>query len=624
MKLSLSNQGALSLALLTTSVTAQTAPKDGAVYDYIVVGSGPGGGVVATNLAKAGYSVLILEAGDDNPGQGFGRYTPTVTWDFYVKHYPAGDPRDNTYSHLTWRTKEGRYWVGQSGAPVGSELLGVYYPRGATLGGSSMINAMVCWLPSDSDWNYHANVTGDDSWRAENMHAIFQKIEKNNYATRGAANAAKHGFDGWFNTNMGSMTQQRQLGSLSGNKVMQTYAQDWGLSGQSMTSLLTRDPNEITPNRDQTSSIYGQVSHQFGNGQRYSSRNYIQDGQKVTSNLTVSLTSLATKILFDTSSKCEGTAAKPRATGVEFLFGKSIYKGDNRRAANAQGTKRTAYARREVIVSGGAFNSPQLLLLSGIGNKTELAKFNIPVIKDLPGVGQHLMDNQEMPIVGTGSAGSGMAEVSMYKTKHPAHGERDMFLMGGQGFMFRGFWPDNPVRVPTEPRNTYGVSMVKGSSVNDKGWVKLKSADPLDTPEINFNHFAPGSEMDLEAMKDTVAWIRTVYKRVGITTVEPPCSKGPDANGYCGQEDVDWIHKQTFGHHPTSTNKIGADYDPMAVLDSKFRVRGVSGLRVVDASSFARIPGVFPAVSTFMISQKASDDMIAELQGGSAVKVCSV
>jgi choline dehydrogenase len=157
----------VSLALLLHSplAAAQTAPTDGAVYDYIVVGSGPGGAVLAVNLAKAGYSVLLLEAGDDNPGQGFGRYTPTVTWDFYVKHYPEGDPRDNQYSHLTWLTPEGRYWVGQSGAPAGSKLLGVYYPRGATLGGSSMINAMVCWLPSDSDWNYHAEVTGDNSWR---------------------------------------------------------------------------------------------------------------------------------------------------------------------------------------------------------------------------------------------------------------------------------------------------------------------------------------------------------------------------------------------------------------------------------------------------------------------------
>ncbi|KAL2270614.1 hypothetical protein VTJ83DRAFT_2798 [Remersonia thermophila] len=598
----------------------QTAPADGAVYDYIVVGSGPGGGILAANLAKAGYSTLLLEAGDNSPSQGFGRYTPTVTWDFYVKHYPEGDPRDNQYSHLTWLTPDGRYWIGQSGAPAGSRLLGVYYPRGATLGGSSMINAMMCWLPSDSDWNYHAEVTGDDSWRAENMHNIFVKIEKNNYLPRGTPN---HGFDGWFQTQMGAMSQSR-ISPLQGNRVMQEFARDLGLT-QSMSNLLIRDPNEITPNRDQTSSIYGAVNHQYANGQRYASRDYIQAAVQSGANLTVQLTSLATKVLFDTSgTRCSGAGGAPRATGVEYLFGRSLYKADRRRVTNAQGVKRTAIARREVIISGGAFNSPQLLMLSGIGNATELQKFNIPVIKDLPGVGQNLMDNQEMPIVGAGSAGSGMAGMAMFKTKHPAHGERDMFLMGGQGFLFRGFWPDNPVRVPQDPFNVYGVSMVKGSSVNNKGWVKLRSADPTETPEINFNHYASGAEYDLEAMKDTVAWIRTVYRRIGITPTEPPCTRpgGPDANGYCGKEDEDWIHKQTFGHHPTSTCRIGADNDPLAVLDSKFRVRGVSGLRVVDASAFARIPGVFPVVSTFMISQKASDDMLAELQAGDALKQC--
>ncbi|KAK3357910.1 hypothetical protein B0T25DRAFT_450201 [Lasiosphaeria hispida] len=611
----------ISVALLLSDPvsTAPAAPAaDGDTYDYVVVGTGPGGGVLAVNLAKAGYSVFLIEAGDDNPGRGFGQYTPTVTWDFYVKHYPEGDPRDNTYSHLTWLTPEGKYWVGQSGAPAGSKLLGVYYPRGATLGGSSMINAMVCWLPPDSDWNYHANVTGDDSWKAENMHKIFTKIEKNNYAAKPATN---HGFDGFFQTNMGFMTQSRQ-GALAGNTVMGAYAKDLNLT-MTMSNLLIRDPNELGPTRDQTSSLYGLVTHQYANGNRYSSRDYIQAAVKAGANLTVSLTSLATKVLFDTTgSKC-GVAGTPRATGVEFLFGKSLYAGDNRRAANAAGQKRTVLARREVIVSGGAFNSPQLLQLSGIGNATELKKLGIPVVKDLPGVGQNLMDNQEMPIVGTGSAGSGQAGVAMYKTKHPAHGERDMFLMGGQGFLFRGFWPDNPVRTPAEPRQPYGVSMVKGSSVNNKGWVKLKSADPTETPEINFNHYAVGSEYDLEAMKDTVAWIRRIYARVGITTVEPPCSGKPDADGYCGKEDVDWIHKQTFGHHPTSTCKIGADSDPMAVLDNKFRVRGVAGLRVVDASAFARIPGIFPAVSTFMISQKASDEMLAELKDGTAIKQCT-
>lgn len=134
-------------------------------YDYVVIGSGPGGGVVASNLAKAGHSVLILEAGDDSSGANdFSQYPPEITWDFFVKHYPDGDNRNNLYSHLTWRTPDGAYWVGQDSPPAGSEVLGVYYPRGATLGGSSMINAMATWLPSDSDWDHVVELTGDESW----------------------------------------------------------------------------------------------------------------------------------------------------------------------------------------------------------------------------------------------------------------------------------------------------------------------------------------------------------------------------------------------------------------------------------------------------------------------------
>jgi choline dehydrogenase len=445
------------------------------------------------------------------------------------------------------------------------------------------------------------------------MHKIFQKLEKNNYMPKGTAG---HGFDGYFQTNMGTM-QQAKVSPLQGNKVMQAYSSDLSMS-MNMSSLMIRDPNEQRTDRDQLQSIFGLVQHTYPNGSRYSSRDYINAGIRDGAKLTLSTTSLATKVLFDTSSAC---GDKPRATGVEYLFGKSLYAADNRRAAGAKGTKKTVIAKREVIVSGGSFNSPQLLMLSGIGAAAHLQQFNITVIKDLPGVGQSLMDNQEMPIIGSGSAGTGDAGVAMVKSKHPAHGERDVFLMGGQGFLFRGFWPDNQTAtLPPEPPQPYGVSMVKGSSVNNGGWVKLKSADPQEMPDINFNHFAKGSEYDLEAMKDIIAWVRSIYMRIGITPKEPPCKGTPDANGSCGKDDEDWIHKQTFGHHPTSSNRIGADNDTMAVLDSKFRVRGVAGLRVVDASAFARIPGVFPVVSTFMISQKISDEMIAELKNGTAIK----
>jgi len=177
-----------------------------------------------------------------------------------------------------------------------------------------------------------------------------------------------------------------------GNKIMAAYAQDLNLT-QPMSSLLTRDPNNITPNRDQEQSIYGLVSHQYANGQRYSSRHYIQDEiRRSGTKLRVSLNSLATRVLFDKSKKCGSD--KPRAVGVEYLQGKSMYRADFRHKAGDKGVKKVAYASREVIVSGGAFNSPQLLMLSGIGPKEHLEEFNITVVKDLPGVGQNLMDNQ--------------------------------------------------------------------------------------------------------------------------------------------------------------------------------------------------------------------------------------
>ena len=134
-------------------------------YDYIVVGSGPGGGTVASNLARANFTVLLVEAGDSsNAGGSINSPTPDVSWDFFVEHH-AEAAKNKLYSHLTWRTPAGRYWVGRDNPPAGSTLLGVYYPRGATVGGSSMINAMCTWLPADSDWDYIVKQTGDASFK---------------------------------------------------------------------------------------------------------------------------------------------------------------------------------------------------------------------------------------------------------------------------------------------------------------------------------------------------------------------------------------------------------------------------------------------------------------------------
>ncbi|KAF2875323.1 choline dehydrogenase [Massariosphaeria phaeospora] len=594
----------LALALLASTSLAQ----DTTTYDYIVVGSGPGGGPLAANLARANHTVLLLEAGDLSTQGNSGQYPPQITWDFFVKHY-ADEKRNMMSNHLVWKTSQGRYWVGagSSTPPAGSAFLGTYYPRGSSVGGSSMINAQCTWLPSDSDWNYIQDLTGDGSWSAGNMRTIFQRIEKNHYLPK---DTAGHGFSGYFEVNMNKPTSVGQpvLG------IMQAIAQNMSkpTDAAQIQTMMGGDANYLDPTRDWTNGIWGLPTHAKATGERYSSRDYVQATINAKFPLTLGVNSLATRVLFGNGTACGG---QPRATGIEFLQGKSLYKADSRYTAANKGTLKTATARKEVILSGGTFNTPQLLMLSGIGPKAHLTAHKIRVLVDSPGVGKNMQDNQEMPIIGraTGASSGGFSQPFLMRTtRHSPDGERDMFIMQGPGFAFRGFWPANQTNgaLPQDAPGTYGMSMVKNHPQNRAGYVQLRSADPQDTPDINFMLYEQGAATDMGAMKDTIAWARKMYgaaKNVSVVPVEPPCPQGPDAEGYCGQADEDWITGQTFGHHPTSTAAIGGEGDAMAVLDSRFRVRGVRGLRVVDASVFPRIPGIFPVVSTFMVSEKASD-----------------
>ncbi|KAI1201470.1 hypothetical protein F5X97DRAFT_23115 [Nemania serpens] len=153
-------------------------------YDYIVVGSGPGGAPVAANLARAGYSVALLEAGVDlGNNKNYSEIYNFIAagndeksrWDFFVKH-SNDEAREAKYEKTTWRTADGSFYVGLD-PPKGSTRLGIYYPRAATLGGCAMHNGGICTLPNDADWDYIAKITGDNDWRANNMRKYFEKSE---------------------------------------------------------------------------------------------------------------------------------------------------------------------------------------------------------------------------------------------------------------------------------------------------------------------------------------------------------------------------------------------------------------------------------------------------------------
>jgi len=486
------------------------------------------------------------------------------------------------------------------------------------------------------------------------MRRIFEKIEHNNYLKSGTPG---HGFNGWLQTNIADQSVYPKNSPRI--KVIQAGMKLVGQDPSTVFERLVSDPNYSDPKRDVTQGVFALPFHVTNTWRRFSPRDRIlatlnetKSNGKPKYQLHLQLKSLTTRVLFD---ECTRDNDKPRAVGVEYLEGRSLYKADTRFNAT-KGKKARAFARKEIIVAGGTFNSPQILQLSGIGSKALLEKYKIPVVVDLPGVGRNLQENYELPVVGLAKTrmmdpvdpnapnctfgapgdpcvdlwkkgegpyarGGGNAFCMLLKTNHSLDGERDMLMFSTPGGVFRGFAPATKQN-RTEPPETVSWSTVKMHTQNKAGYVQIRSSDPQDTPEINFNHFSEGSETDVGAILDTVAFGRKSFfgteEPVGpVGPREPPCpSSDIQTDGYCknATPDKQWIQDQIFGHHPTSSNSVGPDSNPLAVLDTRLRVRGVERLRVVDASVFPRIPGAFPAVATFMLSEKASELVLEDAQ----------
>jgi choline dehydrogenase len=485
------------------------------------------------------------------------------------------------------------------------------------------------------------------------MREIFVQSEKNLYLPRGTPG---HGFDGYLQLNNGNGSLFTS--SPQASEIYKSLVSEIGQNPDELEEILASDPNQLRPDRDQTVGLFGGVYHANKTWGRYSARDRVLDtlravdakGQKKYP-LEVRLNSFATKVLFDESVN----GSSPRAIGIEYLDGKYAYQGDLLYNASNIPTTKQVFAKKEVILSGGSFNSPQLLLLSGIGPAADLEALNITVVADRPGVGRNLQDHNEIATVGQarqnitldglsgfprsdckplqpndpcyelwqqgkGPYADGTDSGSMFfmKTNHSLTGERDIGMWSGP-LAIRGFWPATPSQSFVDPPNTFSFHTVHMHGSNRAGYVKLRSADPTAQPEINFRHFSDeNSGQDIAAIMEAVAFFRRVHAGVaapvGPSEVSWPICEGPiNADGTCSVEgsDEQFIRDNNYGHHPTGTCSIGSDDDPNAVLDSKFRVRGVDGLRVVDASVFPRAPGAFPVLSVFMISEKAARDIIS-------------
>ncbi|KAH8807719.1 putative choline dehydrogenase [Xylogone sp. PMI_703] len=620
-------------------------------YDYVIVGSGPGGGPVAARLALAGYEVLLIDAGDDE-GQTLIQELPILAlessefpaqqWDYFVQHYD-NQTQAQMDSKFTWKLANGTKFVG-SDPPAGATPLGIYYPRAGTLGGCAAHNVMVTITPQDSDWETVASITGDNSWNPDSMQKYWNRVEDNLYLLNGTSG---HGFNGWLETSLTQldiffgdnriMNFVRAAATVVGNQIsdMSTAYQQW----------LTGDINSVSGTRDFAEGLFrAPEAVKQPSWSRAGPRDFIlqvanainPDGSRKY-HLDIRLESLVTKINFDDSGYI------PKAIGVDFLTGQSLYSADPRYSTTTiPSGKGSVKVRREVIISAGTYNTPQLLKLSGIGPSTELKQFNIPVVVDLPGVGTGMMDRYEMGVVGISTEdfnffdGCTLLQTSddpcllQWKNNHTypgiyssnglifaipmgssvsSPGTADLLMAGIPGDL-HGFFPGYSAKAFADAKH-FTILILKAHSRNNAGTVTLLSNNPQDTPNIHFHSFQNGGDEDVQAVFEGMKFVREIFGN--LSSMDNSWTEAvPGLTIQTDEELKDFIRQEAWGHHACCTARMGADSDSTAVLDSKFRVRGTQGLRVVDASVFPEIPGYFIASAIYMISEKAAEAIIAD------------
>ncbi|KAI1631437.1 choline dehydrogenase [Biscogniauxia mediterranea] len=669
-------------------------PSSNKTYEYIVIGSGAGGAPLAADLAVAGHSVLLVEAGGDyghlreveSPALSFSASERNeVSWAYYTHHY-ANETQALRDRKLTWLTPDGDLYSGLN-PPEGSTMLGNYYPRYGGLGGCSEHNALVGVLPTASDWNYIKELTGDANWDAENMRNYWKKIEHVMYPLP-EEDVQYHGTEGW----LGMSVVPPALGAQD-LKIMSAVigaAKSLGISTDAINAavenvttaliaevgdiaetllplnvtgaitdalagMLEWDINKDTPDRD-SKTVMARLPMTLTSPdyRRSSPRDYVYDiatatypnGTKMYQ-LDVALHTLVTKVNFDT------TGTKPKATGIDYLYGESLYRADPRsNLTEDSGVPGSVSASREVIVSGGAFNTPQILKLSGVGPKEELDKFDIPVVLDLPGVGKNLQDRIEVGVsadatsnftrildctyLGTeddpcwdqysntdnvdaekGTYASNGLPMGIFALSSLADGEHDLWL-GGFPALFQGFFPGFSTNAATpSAKNHWSWLILKAHTTNNAGTVELTSTNPRDTPLINFHNMYEGqtpeaADKDVMALVEGMKMAMSFYEN--ITPLDGEFERiWPPANITSDEDLKQWIIDEAWGHHASCSAPIGADNDPNAVLDGQFRVRGIDGLRVVDASAFPKIPGTFPVVAVHLLAAKAAEDILADV-----------
>jgi choline dehydrogenase-like flavoprotein len=586
--------------------------------DYVVVGAGAAGAVLAARLAEDGKrTVILIEAGPDNTTDP--TIMPAAKFAFLLDMpAPVGPEPSPTHWGFISEQNGKRYC----------------YPRGTGLGGSTNHHAMVDGRGSPLIYNEWAKQTGDERWTYERLLPYFVKME--NYSDIPYVDDRVHGKKGWLHIKRAKLEKGFHPDFLA------VAMQDFGMPFR----------HDFYDNPNNFSGIGWTDMQVHKDGRRSNAAvdlllPQLETSKKGVNNLQILTDKLAAKVIFE----------KTRAVGVEVIDAARAYKVDVAYRPESKSAKHiTIKAKKEVIISGGAINTPQLLMLSGIGPKEELTKHGIALVKELPGVGAHLQDHSEvghifqmknLPDKVFRWQNTFLAEAAPH---YAARADTTSFTENYVPIVFDWYsgvdapnpmHPDLHIHLMTvffrdfniHPERYKDTDSNKGSWLNDfvamvdakapkafhtfliecvkpaptKGRIGLNSADPTEPPLIDMQLF--GADADVTRVAKGIELVRQIMSHPTIQQYGP--EEVLPGFGYKTTDQIkDYLRKySSFGHHMSGTAKMGKPTDPMAVVDSHLEVIGVEGLRVCDTSVFPEIPAYNTSRPAYLVGEVLADLM---------------